>query len=438
MTNIHWCLLGIFLVFTSCKDPFISDADRLISNIDAGGVSIFTDQFAIRASTVYEDPLRADGLTSINRFMLGNMDDPIFGQSYAGIYLQLSLPVNSLDLGDALQLDSVVLSLDYLGFYGNAAAAQNVLVFPLEDDMDITEEYLTDRRFQFASFPIGEKRNFVPDLTSTLNILGDSAAPAHLRIRLNDSFGQLLLDQSGGAHVANNAAFLDFFPGLYLSSDTNLITNGMIYFDLNSVVSNLTLYYRNNLSDALSFTFEIDASTAKNNHFRHEYTTRVKDAIDMEIDSVLYVQSMAGVKAKIEIPGLKNLGRVVVNKAELVFTIAADPTMADTSFGPPAQMYLLRSDAEGKNDFISDLFEGTDYYGGFKIVELGDKGQLVSHYRFNIALNTQQIIDGTFEDYGLYLITFPSSQIGDRVIIQGAGSTADSIKLNLTYTRLPE
>ena len=92
MINIRSLALGLsgLLLLDSCKDPFSTTAERLIED---GKVQTFTDTFSVTGTTVFEDPLRTDGLASTSNLLVGNLEDPVFGNSFASINMQLKLPI---------------------------------------------------------------------------------------------------------------------------------------------------------------------------------------------------------------------------------------------------------------------------------------------------------------------------------------------------------
>ena len=65
-------------------------------------------------------------------------------------------------------------------------------------------------------------------------------------------------------------------------------------------------------------------------------------------DTVNYLQSMAGLRVKLNFPYLKHLtdsGNVVINKALLVITVP--PTDDTSKFPPPANLLLTAFDTSG-------------------------------------------------------------------------------------------
>jgi hypothetical protein len=158
-------------------------------------------------------------------------------------------------------------------------------------------------------------------------------------------------------------------------------------------------------------------------------------------DSLVYVQGMAGVKGKITLPTLQNLGRVLVNKAEIEITRSVNKFADDSLFAVPEQMICIAADSNGNNAFIPDQLlslSGQPEYGGKKVTITDALGNTYVRYRFSIAAQLQLIIDQKKTDYGFYLLSFPSNQLANRIILGGGNRSGDNyqMKLNLAYTKL--
>ncbi len=400
---------------------------------------IYTDTLTLRTKTVTEFPLKT---TTNSKFLLGTITDPVFGKSTASIFTQFQIG-GQVDLGspDSLFVDSLVLTMQYNGHYGSFTDAQNIKVYQVTQDINADSAYYSNRSFGTSVTEVGRKLNFTPDFSSTIIIVNDTIA-ASLRIRLSDHLGQDLLRQSKGANFASNSAFQNYFKGLLIASDSMQNGKGVMYFNLTSStsVSKLTVYYHKPDVSALAFDFIIGTDCATFNHYTHNFiSTEIQTALQSNStsDSVVYVQSMAAVKTKITIPNLKNLGSILVNKAELEITVPAWKIDPDSVFQCPARMLCLLADSAGKNLVIPDQISANLIYGGFKETTYIN-GQKIYKYKFSITEHMQDLVNGSVVDYGLFLLTYPSPEIADRIILAGGNRTDElRMKINLIYTKLP-
>ncbi len=438
--NIRPLLLLLALnIFANsgCKKSTLIGNDLLPYGDDLSGV--FTDTLSLYTKTATEFPLK----TSTNsKFLLGTIDDPVFGKSTASIYSQVQIG-GQVDLGspDSLFIDSLVLNLQYTGHYGNFDQPTNISVYQLTQNLNADSAYYSDKNLNYYSHAIGQKPNFIPNFTSSLMISGDTIAPS-LRIRLSDRLGQDLLNQSKGTNFASNAAFQTFFKGLLIATDTNMVGKGMMYLNMTSSTSasKLTLYYHKPDVDSLKYDFIIGTDCAVFNHYTHNYNfTEIQNALQSNSmsDSIVYIQSMSGLKTKITVPNFKNLGNILVNKAELEITVPAWKIDSDSTFTCPSRMLCLLADSIGKNAIIPDQISTNLIYGGFKETKYLN-GQKVYKYKFSITEHMQNLVSGSITDYGLFLLTYPSPEIADRIILAGGNRSDDlRMKINLIYTKIP-
>ena len=77
-----------------------------------------------------------------------------------------------------------------------------------------------------------------------------------------------------------------------------------------------------------------------------------------------YVQSMAGVKTKINFPYLNSFADSDYNAINMaLLTVTAEESSTDV-YTTPSQLYVIGIDKDGKGVFIQDQFEDGTHYGG--------------------------------------------------------------------------
>jgi hypothetical protein len=422
---------ALLLLFSFCKEPVISDSDLIPQ--DKLGIE-YTDTLTLVTEVVREDSLRTDEL-AIN--VLGNMNDAVFGKSNASIYFQLKLQTNTVDLGTSLQLDSAILMLQYAGSYGNTKVPQNIVVYELDELLYKDSIYFSNKQFVVKPTEIGRKNNFVPNFSDSVNTRYRKYAP-HLRVKLDPTWATNLMNQLGTGNVASSENFTtNYLKGLYIKAEENAGGKGMAYLDLKAGSSTLLLYYKNAERDTtLSLIVNNDAATVS--HFKHDYASSVAEQFlqgNRMPDSLILLQSLAGLKTKVTVPHLKNLGKISINKAELMVTNFKNNLDIASVFAVPGRLTINASDSLEKNTLVEDQVVSDSYFGGEKVIQTSPNNSL-NKYNFNLAVYYQKVIDGSKEDYGLYILTFPSSRIADRLIAGGGNHSKYPLKLKLTYTKI--
>ena len=403
-------LVGVLLI-ASCKEPLITGTDVLPSDGDLA--AIFTDTLTVKSWIVREDSLRADELSNS---IVGAMHDPDFGNTYAGFFTQVFLPSNNIDLGTSLTFDSLVITLAYDDSYGTTDLPQTFEVYRMTESIHKDSIYYSNELFGFDASLLGQRASHIPNFEDSLNVLEGKQAP-HLRIKLDDTFGQDLLNQSGGGNFADNDAFLQYLKGFYITIDTTLVADGLVYFDLNSALSKLTLYYKDGNNTPLFFNFEINKDSARVAHFAHNYNGSTVEAFFLdgnESDSLLFLQGLAGFRINLAIPYITNLGDVVVNKAELVVNVKSGTV---EPFDAPVSVAASEADTMGNPATL------------LRIVELDDDNL---QYIYNLPNYTQRLLQGNEVDHGFVLFPVGSAVEANRAILKGQ----ENIKLNLTFTKI--
>ncbi|MCS6916606.1 MAG: DUF4270 domain-containing protein [Chitinophagales bacterium] len=433
-------ILVAILAFCSSGCNKLSDlgVELLPGSDDVGAV--FTDTFTLVTHTVAEDSILSS--STVNN-LCGNLYDPYFGKTYAAFFTELQLPTNEVNFGapDTLFIDSLVLTLDVVAVYGYKQVPQTLRVFEVTEPMRPKPEegYYSNRSFTTDPAPIGVKALYVPNLTDSVPV-ASGKLPPHLRIRLSDRLGQRLLEQSGAEGLSSDSNFKKFFKGICLAPDTQVTPYGasILYINLQSALSGLRLYWHTPTRDSLEFSFPISTGEVRTNYFRHHYgQSRVSQYVQQpsaEGDSVVFVQGCGGVKTRIWIPYLSQLNGVVINKAELLITSLLDDQRTDSLFPPPDQLVCITLDSSGKDVALPD-FTGALQFGGTAIKKVTINRRSYVQYRFSIARQLQELVDGKRTDRGLFLIPFRRAEVANRLVAGGANrSDPARMQLILVYT----
>ncbi|MFI5219797.1 MAG: DUF4270 domain-containing protein [Bacteroidia bacterium] len=415
--------ISVIVIFLAagCKEPENVGLDVLPEN-DLTGLNT-TDTISLLTSTVKEDSVLASN-TTLN--LLGDINDE-FGNAKASFYTQALLETPNADFGANASCDSIVLSLDYAGYYGDTNSTHNFTVYQLNESIETDSLYFSDKIFS-TSTTLGTQTIAGIKPNESLVINGITTNP-HLRITLNNSFGDTLLGAGTGPFV-DNTSFLNYFKGIYVHDLVAAGNTGSImYFGLTEAMSKITLYYHSDNGDSLDYEFLLNG-TGKVNHFEHDFSNAVFGNNFNDYDfgkNLCYVQSMAGVKTKIDFPFLNSLvqdGQIAINNAKLI--ISADNSNT-TLFPLHSKLVLTGIDSSGISVFLPDFLDNSVPFGGDVTSS--------NTYTFTISRFFQQILSGSRTNYGLFLVANGSAVNAGQTVIGGSEHPALKMKLQLISTK---
>ncbi|MDG1175956.1 MAG: DUF4270 family protein [Flavobacteriales bacterium] len=429
--------VSVFIFALSCKkgDNFIGSE---LQNEDIN-VSQLTN-FTINTYTKEADSLKADELSVST---LGSMKDAELGKTESSFFTQLRLPVENVDFtsGGSLSdivLDSIVLTLEYFDHYGNLDA-QTFEVYEVSDNIDIDSTYYNGTTFTNAGTNLVEsgKGTLTPNPTSKV-FNGTDTVSAQLRLKLDNSFGQLILNESGNATLSNNTSFAQFLKGIEVKVNNPGQANGsgaILLFNLISANSNVTLYYRNTVtSDTLFFNLLMNTNCARVNLNTHDYTgTMVAPQL---LDSTLgitevYVQGLKGLKTQIELTDIMNLkdSNIIINKAVLTMPVN---TAGSSTFEPIEQMLIVRNE-DGEKYLLPDQ---TQFSGLAGLQNVGGAySEDDEQYEFIITRYVNAVLTGLIPNNTLTLETISAMVTPNRSVLYGSGSLVAQPQLTITYTK---
>ena len=390
-------------------------------------VEAYNDTFSVTTdSTIYN--------SSYEHF-LGHIEtDPFFGKTDAQLYLQLkpsTFRFTFINRPDSLNIDSVVLVLDYKETYGDSTAPQTVNVYEVAQGSD----FRADTSYRLRQAPLAKagllgSRTFQPRaLDDSVKAFKDTTSH-QLRIRLDDSFGDRLLkyDTSVATGAINGAflsdsAFNTKFKGFALESTGG---NAVMGFDLTGANTKLAIYYKDDNNNApvnkwdtvvsyFSFVsptgFTTNKGSASAQFVQRDYngTPLAAAAGGLLPDPLVYIQATPGSYAKVKIPGLAALPNCIVHRAELITEEAFD--LSDSLF-PASYLFLDAYDPTVANrfntipyDFLFDATGGNNLgsFGVSAVNKSDGLGHNVKAWHFNISRYVQNVVNDVQPVYDLRL-----------------------------------
>ncbi len=401
-------------IFSCKKDP----TDVGINVQPAGDLLIVEkgDSSTFFTSTILDDSVSSDG-RSLGLF--GHINDPVFGKTTADFITQFRIEDNNLYFGTSLQADSIVLYLDYAGFYGDTTLPQKISIYELTKDLYYDSTYYSNFNISnyYNSSNLLSEKTFYPRPNDTA-----------LAITLPNSLAQKFLN-ADTINFRNNDNFIKFFKGLAFISDS-AIGQSILYFSFISEKSVLRMYYKNSEDSAAQYDFILNNNCERVNKFNHNYNnTNIATSLNDTSSTKVYLQSMGGVKAKLkfELPEELNSKQIAINKAQLILT-ADDKiaTQADKYPVPESLLIELIDNTEGFDAPI-DYYLSSDYFDGKYNSE-------TNTYTFNLTRYIQKIVNNEVENNGFYIIPSGNKISANRLVVLNSGE--NKIRLKLFYTKL--
>jgi hypothetical protein len=397
----------------------------------------YVDTLSINAITEQSPAIIGylSGAASDNILMVGKMEDPVFGIAEKRIYALL-VPSDTTFVSNPI-VDSVVFRMYYhpTGTYGDTSQTQKIGVYRLTQELKAEGGVINnDKTFPTESRPLGTA-TFVPtpNVITTVPNTGDTSKKINLRsrvdVKLDKTFGDELFANNN--ILGNSTLYASWFKGIEVRAETKTNTTTAFTFSVGDSTA-LYVYYRTSTTDTVS---KVRSLIPTNGSIRYTYSNHdynnsvVKDFLNSSSkgDSTLFVQCNSGVLTKFELPTLKNLGNIIVNKALLQFTIK--PEASPKGFEPIDRILLFKPnfetivDASTQGGYI-DVFGGT----------LGSKdGQQL--YRMNLTIYLQRVLNGKESNY-MYLIPENQQFKASRSIFYGSKNKQYGAKLLLYYTKL--
>ncbi len=428
---------GIYLTACTKKAQLIGKEIRPTTDIEVE----MNDTASIVAYSVLTEPIIT---TNYGRILLGSTMDPVFGKTTANYFTQLRLKsgIVNFNFGQNAVIDSLILTLAYDGYYGDTTTMQTLRVYELNEKMisDSGFYYYSNDQISHYATEIG-RTTFQPQPNTPVYLKDSNAVAPHIRINLmelTDEFGNKFLNTPIET-LGDNEKFDDYINGLCVISDPVNEGGAIMYINILSSYTDLTVYYRNDASNDISYIMNLYDSVTHFTQYDHnnyldaspEFKSQVLDGDTSLGQDKLYIQSLSGVATKIKFPFIKNfksIGKIAINSAEL--TVRG---LEENNSVMPDRLTIVEVNSDGRAaNAIIDVFEGETYFGGFH-------DTINDEYTFQIARYIQQLLKTDATDYGIFLKMYGSYTNGGQYIFKGTNPSlptpySDRIKLKVTYT----
>lgn len=420
-------LLSI-IALSSCK----KEDSAIGSGINPNGLNVFTtDTITLKTYSEIADSITSDE-TSIS--LLGAYNDPEFGTVDCGIATQIRLSSESPSFGNVTSVDSVVLSFMFssIKYYGNVSD----MTFEV---LEITDDLVRDDQDYYTNSSINTTgTNLILPGSETITakpyadvVVGTDTLSPQLRLNLNTSFGQTLIDNA--SEMTTNSTFTSYFKGFYVKvTDASTLATGegsILYFSLEDALSKMVLYYTTDATDNKTFTFNINSKSARFNKIDYDRTgTDVENVLDNPENGMekFYMQS-SSIRSIVELPFIEDFNKDsnrIINKAMLIVPVQ---DFQPDVFDPTSSLFI----AKVLTNTVSDPTLDYPNFNSYITYDEDNK-----EFRFLITREIQGILKGERENTGFRI--FPGSFFGssiERIIFSGANSSSKhKTRLEIIYT----
>ena len=426
--------------------------------------------------------------TGVN--LVGAYQDPNFGMIKSKFGIQVALSEENPDFGTNPIVDSVILTMPYLGrevgdsimvydtdsIYGKKDIPMSLKISQLTEflhpdstfystiDLPTSEEIYNNPSFTFSADSIA--LTHIDTTDAGVDTLIVTKIPAAFREDLsknNDYFQRNILDLGGSALLATNANFIkNHINGFVFETES---TDGAVYsFNMFSRTS-LIIYYKNDDVDIKGnplpqqkFQLYFDKNLSRVNGYEFDKSmadpslvAQLDPGFDTTTGSdIIYLQGLGGLEANIklftdelQLDTLRYQGWLI-NRAELVYRVSDDN---GDVVAPPFRLMMANSDSlnvPGSDFRIIDYIYEPSAFDGFLNSDatiLADSEK--RYYKFRITNHVSAILDGEIQmndkgdyeviyddatNYVIKLVSFSGSESVSRVKLNSSNNTMDPTK----------
>lgn len=444
--------LGFWLVAPGCNKPTDIGSDIF----EGDNINLFyADSFPIDVKTVRRDPALIYFSPEVvpNTQLIGSMNDAVAGRTEAEVFASVDF-VRRVD-GNPFQgfeIDSILLTLRYdtFGIYGNLDQPVTFHVYEVEEFMDDTENYDSDRQWATSSVPL-VSHEFTPRPRDSINIEAEDTTvkvSARLIVPIeNNDFKQRLME-SDSAIWAEPDSFRYIFPGFNFELEAE---NTMLGFNFESNVSQIRIEYfdPDSIEDRRSVVLLFTGGAMVSSYYFHDHSQGMvgrilADSNATVSDTLAIIQEMQGLSPKLTIRNLSQLHGTLINSAELTMTIKdTDDPMGeeypqisligiqkrDSIFRDVVDTWSARRDAQ-RDGIIAYL----STFGGQRQM-CKDTAQNKYIYTAAITSHIQDVVNKGLDSTSIYVNSYYQAESPRRTVLYGSESP-HPVKMIVRYTKV--
>ncbi len=420
------------------------------------------NDFALTVKNLYYDSMWTSDVQYKFVSIGGVTNDPFFGKTQAGLYVQFLPPSEGFTFPTGVIIDSALVSLPFNNFtYADTVASSTLSLkaYQITDPFvlgDGSRKYYAFNKLPYITTAIGSKTFTVKSLRDTTVVFQKDTVGGLLRMRLSNALCEQFRSMPPSM-MATNAAFLDFFRGIYLGPDSTVQQNTLASFALSGGSTNTTyagaqmeFFYHTATNDTLKraiFPYNSLLCSFFNGIYRNYNGAPVQGylANQQTLRDSIVLQGYPGFRTEVTVPiDPATIPPSIINKAALTVTLLK--VGDDNRFSAPPQLIIRTVKDDGTEAVIDDLLNGDDstanssgpaFVGGTALSTLIGGSQYI-RYIFNIPRTVQKAISAGKTQLRLRMLIPTAYQGSYRLVADGPGSANNDTKLrfNVIYTKL--
>lgn len=340
-------VLSLTLFIWSCDDDFLESGTGFINSIE------LPPMYEVEHVKSYSDQINSVQSNQIQKFLVGDFNDEIYGKTSASILSQVLLSQTNHDFGENPEIDSVVLNLPFYSsalsdneFQLDSIFGEGEIILKVfesrkllrqidpgpEGDFQTRQIYFSDQLEEFSNSienePLAVTEAFNPRELNQLITLQEQRDSIRVdtinqtpRIRLKlpvDFFEEKIIQQIGTVNLASNNAFTNLFRGLHIvaeevSEDGVMISLNMFAGQQNLRNADITIYYRS-FRPKPTLEFDPDAEPELGetwNKFRLDFSGIIVNLFDNQTIFSLPPQNIQDGEENIFIRGGQGIAGVI-------------------------------------------------------------------------------------------------------------------------------
>lgn len=387
-----------------------------------------TDTFSLRTYTVLDSTVVSDDPASSLYALLGATNDNRTGLFNASFYSQFTYgTLPDVDEATSIIVDSVVLGLEYRGYYGSLDP-MTFEIYQLDEAMSFDSSYYASSELETIPGNLIDPAyaTQTPD-PSGVTVVGGDTIETQLRLHLTQQFGTDFMEdmRTGNSGFASVTDFqTQYFKGLYVkvtNPNPPSGTGSVLYFRLDD--SKLTFYFH--LDSATNPQYEFDLTPkncAKFNHVNIDNSAAVDQVIADTVSGAneFYAQAFRS-RAVVEFDGISQIPKnSIIHNALLVLPISFQTY---SPFYPSANLSVSIHISDTDDNYYSVQNADASYNSTLK------------RYVIDLRAYVQAVVSGETINSGIYLAPKFYVSSAERIIFNGPNTTnRDKPKLIVSYT----